>query len=514
MTCNESPPVSRVDFSGLKRITDRATLLSNSNLMMPCDHSIASKSEGGYFSNESSLSFRETIKQPSEEYEPSVTSDRNSPSPIPMEVEESTCNVQVIDKFNAREPNGELDPVEDFVSIAMDVEGEGVDESGLNQNLLREPPEDRVSQEKKINRTSRQSVTELRSIPLWGFTSIRGGRPEMEDAVATVPRFMQIPTQFLIDDSVSQGKNQSLGHFTAHFFGVYDGHGGSQVADYCSKRLHLALAEEIELAKSSFCDDSTWNSWQDHWKKLFANCFLKVDAETGESSRGATGSNGGSKPIATETVGSTAVVAIVCPTHIIVANCGDSRAVLHRGKVAMPLSADHKPDREDERARIEGAGGKVIQWNGSRVFGVLAMSRSIGDRYLKPWIIPDPEVTFIPRTKEDECLILASDGLWDVMTNEEACDIARKRILLCHKRNGDTLPAQRGGGVNPAAREAAERLSKLALQKGSKDNIAIIETTFLDVSYKPKASLKVQTASYLFHGMACTKYSDTGMFCE
>lgn len=95
---------------------------------------------------------------------------------------------------------------------------------------------------------------------------------------------------------------------------------------------------------------------------------------------------------------------------------------------------------------------------------------------MKPWIIPKPEVTFIPRTKEDECLILASDGLWDVMTNEEVCDLARKRILLWHKKNGVPLPASSDGGeaINPAAQAAAEYLSNRALQKGSKDNITVI----------------------------------------
>lgn len=125
-------------------------------------------------------------------------------------------------------------------------------------------------------------------------------------------------------------------------------------------------------------------------------------------------------------------------------------------------------------ARIEAAGGKVIQWNGSRVFGVLAMSRSIGDRYLKPWIIRDPDVMFVPRAKEDDCLILASDGLWDVMNNEEACDVARRRILLWHKKHGNTSPATRGDGIDPAAQAAADYLTKLAMHKGSKDNITVI----------------------------------------
>ncbi|XP_057538088.1 probable protein phosphatase 2C 6 [Amaranthus tricolor] len=169
-------------------------------------------------------------------------------------------------------------------------------------------------------------------------------------------------------------------------------------------------------------------------------------------------------------------------------NCGDSRAVLCRGKAPMPLSVDHKPDRKDEWDRIEAADGKVIQWNGYRVFGDLAMSRSIGDRYLKPWIIPDPEVTIVQRAKDDDCLILASDGLWDVLSNEEACDAARRRILLWHKKNGANITPDRGNSVDLAAQAAADYLSKLALQKGSKDNITVIV-----VDLKPHRKLKTKT---------------------
>ncbi|KAA8521729.1 hypothetical protein F0562_012402 [Nyssa sinensis] len=96
------------------------------------------------------------------------------------------------------------------------------------------------------------------------------------------------------------------------------------------------------------------------------------------------------------------------------------------------------------------------------------------DRYLKPWIIPEPEVMFIPRAREDECLVLASDGLWDAITNEEACEVARRRILLWHKKNGDSPLTERGQGVDPAAQATAEYLSMLALQKGSRDNISVI----------------------------------------
>ncbi|KAJ4875330.1 Protein phosphatase 2C 77 [Raphanus sativus] len=328
----------------------------------------------------------------------------------------------------------------------------------------------RRSEKKVLSRTESRSLFEFKSVPLYGVTSICGRRPEMEDSVSAIPRFLQVS---LLDcGRVANGLNP---HSSAHFFGVYDGHGGSQVADYCRERMHLALTEEILKEKPEFCDGDTW---QEKWKRALFNAFMRVDSELG---------------FVPETVGSTSVVAVVFPTHIFVSNCGDSRAVLCRGKTPLALSVDHKPDREDEAARIEAAGGKVIQWNGARVFGVLAMSRSIGDKYLKPSVIPDPDVTSIRRVKEDDCLILASDGLWDVMTNEEVCDMARKRILLWHKKNamaGDALlPAEkRGEGKDPAAMSAAEYLSKMALQRGSKDNISVIVVDLKGIrKFKSKA---------------------------
>lgn len=106
----------------------------------------------------------------------------------------------------------------------------------------------------------------------------------------------------------------------------------------------------------------------------------------------------------------------------------------------------------------------------------IAEQLAAGDRYLKPYIIPVPEVTVVARARDDECLVLASDGLWDVLSNEEVCDAARKRILLWHKKNAAAAVARGsdGGSPDPAAQAAAEYLSKLALQKGSKDNITVL----------------------------------------
>lgn len=117
-----------------------------------------------------------------------------------------------------------------------------------------------------------------------------------------------------------------------------------QVANYCRERIHLALAEEIGVFKDSSSSGRTGENQQLQWVKAFTSCFKKVDDEIGgKVSRGINGSNGdASGPVAPETVGSTAVVALICSSHIIVANCGDSRAVLCRGKEPIALSSDHK----------------------------------------------------------------------------------------------------------------------------------------------------------------------------
>ncbi|KNA22675.1 hypothetical protein SOVF_032330 [Spinacia oleracea] len=390
-------------------------------------------------------------------------------------------------------------PVRDVFAVAEDLDVDGRDRKST-MGLL-EP-----SHEKIVRAMSSHCGFETGSVPLWGFTSICGRRPEMEDALAVIPCFQKLPMKIMGEDQILNGMSQSLSQ-TAHFYAVYDGHGGSQVANYCRDRLHVELAEEIEIMKRGTQNGSFLDNSGVQWEKAFSRTFHKIDAEVGGVRQAHAGGNDdvsetSLEPIAPETVGSTAIVAVVCSTHILVANCGDSRAVLCRAKAPMPLSVDHKPDRKDELDRIEAADGKVIQWNGYRVFGVLAMSRSIGDRYLKPWIIPDPEVMVIPRSKDDDCLILASDGLWDVLTNEEVCEAARRRILLWHKKNGgggggssgssssgSMMPSlERGKSVDQASQAAADYLAKLALQKGSKDNITVIV-----VDLKPHRKLKCKT---------------------
>uniref|UniRef100_A0A5B6Z6T3 protein-serine/threonine phosphatase n=1 Tax=Davidia involucrata TaxID=16924 RepID=A0A5B6Z6T3_DAVIN len=281
----------------------------------------------------------------------------------------------------------------------------------------------------------------------WGFTSVIGRRREMEDAVAVIPGFMSRTCDH-VGGCTAPGSRSSGEISPVHFFGVYDGHGGSQVAKFCMERMHEVVAEEWDRETVDGFE------WHQRWEATFSSSFERADNEVL------------TEAAAPEMVGSTAVVVVLSGCQIITSNCGDSRAVLCRGTETIPLTVDQKPDREDELMRIEGEGGKVINWNGARVFGVLAMSRAIGDHYLRPWIIPVPEITFTTRSDEDECLILASDGLWDVMSNDEVGELAR-RFLRRRRRSmvDDEIPA---------AQAVADNLTEIAFARNSSDNISII----------------------------------------
>ncbi|XVF51331.1 hypothetical protein PTKIN_Ptkin04bG0176300 [Pterospermum kingtungense] len=269
-----------------------------------------------------------------------------------------------------------------------------------------------------------------------GSISVIGRRRAMEDAV-----------------KVSVGEIQGY-----DFFAVYDGHGGPGVANALRDRMHRLVVKEVEeRARGGKLKGL------ELWEKVMTACFAKMDEEVMSS--------GGTEDVALKTTGSTAVVVLVGREEVVVANCGDSRAVLCRGGAAVALSRDHKPDKPDERERVEAAGGRVLNWNGSRVLGVLATSRSIGDQYLKPYVTSKPEVSVTERTKSDTFVVLASDGLWDVVSNEIACEVVKRYLDGQIKMRFSDVP---DGCSGDCAAEAAAMLAELAMARGSTDNISVI----------------------------------------
>ncbi|KAI9159731.1 hypothetical protein LWI28_001365 [Acer negundo] len=111
------------------------------------------------------------------------------------------------------------------------------------------------------------------------------------------------------------------------------------------------------------------------------------------------------------------------------------------------------------------------------------MSRAIGDRYLKPVVSAEPEISFTERDPEDECLIIASDGLWDVISSELACEMARECLREGHSEalaaidlNGSPQTEDEGiGAMYPTkGLMATALLTRLALGRQSSDNISVI----------------------------------------
>ena len=133
-------------------------------------------------------------------------------------------------------------------------------------------------------------------------------------------------------------------------------------------------------------------------------------------------------------IGCTACVALITKSDIYVANAGDSRSVLCRGLTAIAMSEDHKPDLAREKKRIEKAGGKV---DDGRVNGIINLSRSLGDleykmdKKLSPAeqiISSVPELKIEKLTSDVKFLIIACDGIWDCLTNDQAVSILREKM--------------------------------------------------------------------------------------
>ncbi|XP_040379457.1 probable protein phosphatase 2C 37 [Oryza brachyantha] len=277
-----------------------------------------------------------------------------------------------------------------------------------------------------------------------------------------------------------------------HFFAVFDGHGGPHVSALCREQMHVILAEELAAAAR---EGEEVVDEERAWRAALSRSFSRVDALAAVACAcGRAAVPPCRCPLSGQTgaiIGSTAVVALLVRDRLVVANCGDSRAVLCRAAAAapLPLSSDHKPDRPDEKARIEAAGGRVVYLNGPRVRGILAMSRALGDRYLKPEVICEPDITITERTVDDECLILASDGMWDVISNETACDVARQCLEDGRPSSAGRAAAGSGEAASsstgapaaavgqesePRCYRAAALLARLALGRESSDNISVV----------------------------------------
>ncbi|XP_011029045.1 PREDICTED: probable protein phosphatase 2C 58 [Populus euphratica] len=215
-------------------------------------------------------------------------------------------------------------------------------------------------------------------------------------------------------------------------FAIFDGHLGHDVASYLQTHLFDNILKEHDF-------------WTDT-ESAIRRAYRATDAEILENA------------IALGKGGSTAVTAmLINGQKLVVANVGDSRAVMCKNGVAEQLSVDHEPSRE--KGMIESRGGFVSNIPGDvpRVDGQLAVARAFGNKSLKIHLSSEPDMSEQMIHNDIEFLILASDGIWKVMSNQEAVD--------CIKHIKD-------------AHSAAKNLVEEALSRKSKDDISCIVVRF------------------------------------
>ncbi|KAM1050883.1 hypothetical protein ACFX1Q_032552 [Malus domestica] len=221
------------------------------------------------------------------------------------------------------------------------------------------------------------------------------------------------------------------------FVGVYDGHGGPEASRYVNENLFCNLKR---IAAEHRC--------------MSENVIKKAYLATEESFLSVVKKQWQSKP-QIASAGTCCLVGIICDGLLYTANVGDSRVVLGKLEratkevMAIQLSAEHNASIESVREELKSLHPHdskivVLRHRVWRVKGLIQVSRSIGDAYLKnaefnreplplkyrlpepfpnPILIPEPEVSVIKLRPEDQFLIFASDGLWEHLSNQEAVDI-------------------------------------------------------------------------------------------
>ncbi|KAI9815860.1 MAG: Protein phosphatase 2C 1 [Phylliscum demangeonii] len=272
------------------------------------------------------------------------------------------------------------------------------------------------------------------------------------------------------------------------YFAIFDGHAGTFVADWCGKKLHGILEDAIRKNPNTPIPDlldQTFTRVDHELEKLplkNSGCTAAIAVLRWEdrvpSSQSATGSAAVASAVAAAAAAAAAARAAAAPADsgpsstgtrdpaatgsgaetssvpvpptnaatspsppppaqaaqqlqqaatrqrvLYTANVGDARIVLCRGGKALRLSYDHKGSDENEGKRVANAGGLILN---NRVNGVLAVTRALGDTYMKDLVTGHPYTTeTVIQPVADELMILACDGLWDVCSDQEAVDLIR-----------------------------------------------------------------------------------------
>lgn len=271
-------------------------------------------------------------------------------------------------------------------------------------------------------------------------------------------------------------------HDSHQFYGIFDGHNGNLASKYAASSLYKRLVNRMDDVDDDIKNSNDWKSEvTDEMIYSFEEVHKGV-LKTVHSYSGGVMSKSGT----------TATALFVTELAVVIANVGDSRAILSVGAsfdpshqaTSYPLTIDHTASAE--KKLVEERGGYVESKGGvDRVNGTLVLSRSIGDAHLEKFLSRRPHVVAMtkdevrnicrmpssPQGKNDfqmPCfIVLASDGLWDVISNQEAVDIV-EQVIQKFDTNND-ISWEEGGSFQAAA----ELLTQEAYLRGSSDNIGV-----------------------------------------
>lgn len=263
------------------------------------------------------------------------------------------------------------------------------------------------------------------------------------------------------------------------FAAVFDGHGGGGVSTWLRSQLYGLLQHYLK--------ETHWEEQEDEhdnrkpslsaYVAALRKAFSQVEKDV----------------VAQETLayqGSTAVAVVMHESDdghrtLISANVGDSRAILSRRGKAIDLTRDHKPNEEREKARILNM-GEAIEWDSlSKVHRVrnLSLSRAIGDRFAKPVVSSQVEIKLFPVAEDgDEFFLLASDGLWDVMTSQEVVTYIHKRFEKELQKEQVQAAEDKENMKLVLRRNMARAVAREALRRGTGDNVCVLLVWMQDLS--------------------------------
>eukprot|EP00546_Thalassionema_frauenfeldii_P001889 CAMPEP_0178930850 /NCGR_PEP_ID=MMETSP0786-20121207/21539_1 /TAXON_ID=186022 /ORGANISM="Thalassionema frauenfeldii, Strain CCMP 1798" /LENGTH=668 /DNA_ID=CAMNT_0020607573 /DNA_START=376 /DNA_END=2382 /DNA_ORIENTATION=+ len=315
----------------------------------------------------------------------------------------------------------------------------------------------------------------------YGISEAIGARPTMEDRTVVIQSLTYEPRHGYYRNEPRENLEQLA---MTTFAAVFDGHGGDECSNYLVEALphqvrsemldhRLELREAVEQSRNMRGKtEQTEDPASELMRKILKTSYLRTDKEF-------------ITPKTAPQSGSTAATVILMGRRLFAANVGDSRVVLCRGGgQCVELTSDHKPSRPDEAARVRAAGGFILH---KRVMGELAITRAFGDKSFKmgikamleedaddlagnneneqakdltaPLVSAEPEIASMILSHNDEFLLLACDGLFDVFRSQDAIALARQELI-----------AHRG---EPA--EVARILSDQAIRvRRSRDNVSIL----------------------------------------